>query len=64
MFRVTKHYHCPYCGEVVVQWTNSVGPNFCTRCHRLFHLQREAPAIPAWTVGVLAILVCNIQLYT
>jgi len=64
MFRMTKRYQCPYCHEVVVQWANSVGPNFCTRCHRLFHLEKETvQPIPPYAMGVLAVLVANLHLY-
>ena len=64
MFRITKRYHCPYCNEVVVQWTNSVGPNFCPGCRSLFHLKKDTPPpIPLWAMGVLVILTLNIRFY-
>ena len=63
MFRATKHYCCPYCGEIVIQWSNPTGPNFCTNCRRLFEVQKNIPLpVPPWALGVLAVLAINLHL--
>jgi len=51
---------CPFCQFPVVQTKNRDGPNFCTRCNRLFYVPDE-PGVPRWVFGVLVILLCNLQ---
>ncbi|MBN2216949.1 MAG: hypothetical protein JW719_06200 [Pirellulales bacterium] len=66
MFRIPKRYHCPHCNELVVQWPNPSGLNFCTNCRRLFSTRIDdvSSQVPSWAVGVLAVLAINIQFYT
>jgi hypothetical protein len=52
--------YCPYCQAVVVQARNREGPNFCPACKRLFHVPEDRK-LPPWILGVLNILVVNLQ---
>jgi hypothetical protein len=52
---------CPQCQAKVVQAKNRDGPNFCPNCSRLFYLPEE-PQLPSWILGVLVILVANLQI--
>lgn len=64
LFRIPKRLNCPYCQEVVVQWTSPVDPNFCPRCHRLFRQENtKTGQLPPYTLGVLAVLAANILVY-
>jgi len=55
------HTHCIYCQAVVVQSMNREGPNFCTNCQKLFYVP-EDPKLPTWILGVLVVLVGNLQI--
>jgi hypothetical protein len=46
---------------MVVQAKNRDGPNFCTKCSRLFYLPEDQKT-PPWILGVLVILVANLQI--
>jgi hypothetical protein len=46
---------------MVVQTMNRDGPNFCEKCNCLFYAPEERK-MPAWILGVLVILVANLQL--
>ncbi len=52
---------CPYCQATIVQIMNRDGPNFCPQCRKLFYVSDE-PSTPPWILGVLAILLCNLQI--
>ena len=55
------HTRCPQCQGIVVQNANRDGPNFCAQCCRLFYLPEE-PKFPAWILGVLVVLMGNLQI--
>jgi hypothetical protein len=52
---------CPQCGRMVEQTKNRDGPNFCENCFCLF-LAPEDRKMPPWILGVLVILVANLQI--
>jgi hypothetical protein len=52
---------CPMCQSLVLQAKNRDGPNFCPNCNRLFYLP-EDQKVPSWVLGVLVILVANLQI--
>ncbi len=52
---------CPGCQAVVVQKKNRDGPNFCPNCRRLFYAYEDR-IIPKWVVGILLILLANLEL--
>ena len=52
---------CPQCQAMVVQAKNRDGPNFCPTCGHLFYLPEEQK-MPPWILGVLVILVANLQI--
>jgi hypothetical protein len=52
---------CPQCSSLVVQTKNRDGPNFCPNCCRLFYLPEDR-SVPPWILGVLVILVANLQI--
>ena len=54
------HVECPKCKALVVQAKNRDGPNFCPNCFQLFFLPEEQK-MPSWILGVLVILVANLQ---
>jgi len=65
MFRIPRRYRCTYCHELVVQWANPSGLNFCTNCRRLFRGDDGLSGrVPPWVMGVLAVLAINLHLYT
>jgi hypothetical protein len=51
---------CPRCKCLVVQSKNQDGPNFCPNCYQLFYLP-EQQKLPPWILGVLVILMANLQ---
>jgi hypothetical protein len=51
---------CPQCKTLVIQAKNRDGPNFCPNCCRLFYPPEEQK-VPSWILGVLVILVANLQ---
>ena len=55
------HIQCPQCHSMVVQAANRDGPNFCSECCRLFYLPEERK-MPPWILGVLVVLVGNLQI--
>lgn len=46
---------------MIAQSENRDGPNFCPQCRKLFYLSDE-PSTPPWILGVLVILLCNLQI--
>ncbi|MFZ1932355.1 MAG: hypothetical protein WCB27_03120 [Thermoguttaceae bacterium] len=52
---------CPQCRTTVAQSKNRDGPNFCENCFCLFYAAEE-PKMPPWVLGVLVILVANLQI--
>ena len=46
---------------MVVQTKNRDGPNFCETCFCLFYAAEER-RMPPWILGVLVILVANLQI--
>jgi hypothetical protein len=52
---------CPECHTMVVQSKNHDGPNFCPNCANLFYAPEDA-AMPPWILGVLVVLVANLQI--
>ncbi len=52
---------CPYCSKVTRQARNLSGPNFCPHCHGLFNI-RPPEKIPPWILGVLVVMVANLQI--
>jgi uncharacterized Zn finger protein (UPF0148 family) len=55
------HTQCIYCHADVVQAKNREGPNFCPVCQRLFEVPEE-PKLKPWILGILVILVANLQI--
>jgi hypothetical protein len=53
--------HCPHCQAKVVQARNREGPNFCPKCRQLFAVP-ENPKMPPWILGVVVILMANLQI--
>lgn len=58
---ITMHTQCIYCHSLVVQNKNREGPNFCPVCQRLFEVPEE-PKLKPWILGVLVILMANMQI--
>jgi len=52
---------CPHCSERVKQARNLSGPNFCPKCCKLFYPPVET-GTPPWVLGVVAVLLANLQL--
>jgi hypothetical protein len=52
---------CPRCRCLVAQPKNKDGPNFCPNCYQLFYAPVEQK-MPPWILGVLVILVANLQI--
>ncbi len=55
------HVQCPHCRMLVEQSKNRDGPNFCENCFCLFYVPEERK-MPPWILGVLVILVANLQI--
>jgi hypothetical protein len=55
------HTECPHCQSMVVQTRNREGPNFCPNCKNLFNAPEQRKLSP-WILGVLTILVANLQM--
>ncbi len=55
------HVQCPQCRTMVAQAKNRDGPNFCENCFCLFYAVEER-TMPPWILGVLVILVANLQI--
>jgi hypothetical protein len=53
---------CPECRAIVMQSKNHEGPNFCPNCANLFYLPQDERQMPPWILGVLVILVANLQI--
>ena len=59
--KMNMRIRCPQCQAMVVQAKNKDGPNFCAECSHLFYLPEES-TMPPWILGVLVILVANLQI--
>jgi len=53
-------FHCPHCGQLVVQARNEDGPNFCPKCRGLFEIPPERQ-MPPWILGVVVFLMGHLQ---
>jgi hypothetical protein len=55
---MSHRFQCPFCSQRFVQEDNPNGPNFCPTCRRLF-LVDAFRKVPAWVLGVVAVLLAN-----
>ena len=50
---------CPHCSQKLMQFVSESAPNVCPHCFKMFSMS-ERSDVPAWTVGVVALLTAKL----